>query len=309
MIKLNINIKKIVLYLVGICLISYGIAMALSFGHGNLLKVSDKDYKVNESKELSTNSISRIYVDSSAADVYVSKGSKVNVTAQALGNVSSTSNNIPKLDCYKDGDTLYINFKRKGPSIHIFDFTNKSDVKLNITIPEAYKNNLEVYSSAGDTSIKDLSLNSMYAKLSAGSMDLENLNIAEKLTLNNSAGGIDGKSIVCKTSAIDASAGNIKLEDFSGDIQGRNSAGNTSISYSKFNNNVDFRSSAGNIKLTIPKDSKFKLDAYASAGDVDCDFPLSSTGSGAEKEVKGSVGESNNIIQLKNSAGNIDINN
>lgn len=303
MIKLKVNVKKIVLYLVGICLISYGIAMALSFRHGSLLKIADKDYKVNERKEINTNGISKIYVDSSAADVYVSRGYKVNVTAEALGNVSSTSSNIPKLDCYKDGDTLYINFKRKGPSIHIFDFTNKSDVKLNITIPEAYKSDMEVDSSAGDTSIKDLNLNKMYAKSSAGKMELENLNISAELTLKDSAGDINGKSIVCKTSTIDASAGSIKLEEFSGDIQGKNSAGNTDISYSKFNNNIDFKSSAGNIKLIIPKDSKFKLDAYASAGDVDCDFPLSSSGGGVEKEVKGSVGESNNVIKLKNSAG------
>ncbi|MDD3225695.1 MAG: DUF4097 family beta strand repeat-containing protein, partial [Clostridium sp.] len=73
------------------------------------------------------------------------------------------------------------------------------------------------------------------------------------------------------------------------------------------NNNINLQNSAGTIKLTLPKDSKFNLDAYTTAGDIDCDFPIAVTGTNHERSM-GQVGESNNTVKIRNTAGNIEIN-
>ncbi|PJI07778.1 MULTISPECIES: DUF4097 family beta strand repeat-containing protein [Clostridium] len=303
---MKFNIKKIVIGLLGIMLICYGIGAAIfSYDYKNI-RLNKSNYNYNTSKTLDVNGIKTIYVDTSDSSMSVASGDETNAKVDVKGIVTTNSYNRPKLNCYKKGDTLYIEFKRKHS--FMIGWYNSSQVKMNITIPKIYNNNMEVYSSAGDVSLRNLKLDDLYSKLSAGNLDMGNLNL-KSLTCKNSAGRITGDNIICNTSSVDSSAGNIGLTNFSGDIKSRNSAGKTSVQYNKFNNNVDLKNSAGNIYLTLPKESKFNIDASVSAGDINCSFPITVNGTRHENSVIGRVGESNNTIKIRNSAGNVEINN
>lgn len=303
---MKFNIKKIVIGLLGIMLICYGIGVAIFCYDYKNIRLNKGNYNYNKSKTLDMNGIKTIYVDTSDSGVNVTAGDGANVKVDVKGNVTTSSYNKPELNCYKKGDTLYIEFKRKHD--FIMGWYNSSQVKMNITIPKIYNNNMEVYSSAGDVSLRDLKLDDLYSKLSAGNLDMGNLNL-KSLTCKNSAGKITGDNIICNKSSVNSSAGNIALTNFSGDVESRNSAGKTSIQYNKFNNNVDLKNSAGNIYLILPKESKFNIDASVSAGDIDCSFPVTVNGTKHDNSVIGKVGESNNTIKIRNSAGNVEINN
>lgn len=303
---MKFNIKKIVIGLLGIMLICYGIGAAIFCYDYKNIRLNKSNYNYNESKTLDVNGIKTIYLDTSDSGVNVTAGDGSNVKVDVKGNVTTNSYNRPELNCYKEGDTLYIEFKRKHS--FMIGWYNSSQIKMNITVPKIYNNNMEVYSSAGNVSLRNLKVDDLYSKLSAGNLDMSNLSL-KSLTCKNSAGKITGDNITCSTSSVDSSAGNIELTNFSGDIRSTNSAGKTSIQYAKFNNNVDLKNSAGSIYLTLPKESKFNIDASVSAGDINCSFPITVNGTKHENSVIGRVGDSNNTIKIKNSAGNVEINN
>ncbi|MDD3225696.1 MAG: DUF4097 family beta strand repeat-containing protein, partial [Clostridium sp.] len=209
---MNFNIKKIVLGLLGILLISYGIAACIFLTQYKSNYFVKRASNYNTSKNLNTDGIKKIYVDTSESSINVTTNNEHSAKVNVSGTLSTTNrNNKPELNCYKQGDTLYIEFKRKNNmSLTLF---NNSDINMNISIPKSYNNDLSVYCSYGK-------------------INLDNLKV-KNITCSNSAGKITGDNINCSTSSIDSSAGDIELTNFRGDISSKNSAGKTIIQYAK----------------------------------------------------------------------------
>jgi len=58
----------------------------------------------------------------------------------------------------------------------------------------------------------------------------------------------------------------------------------------------------------LPKNAQFDIDFKGSSGEYEIDFPITITGKGKDSEIKGSVGESNNLIEVETSSGDFIIN-
>lgn len=318
--KNNFNVKKVVLCLLGVMLVSYGIAALTFFSFGNfsfttndklgghgLFQLAGNSYNYHASKSMDLDGIDEISIDFYSGDIKFNNEGTNSIKVKVDGEITaSNAYTEPELKCYKEGKTLYVELTKK----HMGFFLNySSDIVANISLPISYKNNLKVVSSAGDVNINGYELKNLDCKLSAGKLQMKNVS-ATTFTYKNSAGNLNADNLKTRSSNLRASAGKIQITKFTGDIEGSNSAGNTEIQYDKFNNNVDFSASAGRIKLTLPKASAFKLDAEASAGSIKSDFSsININGEFGEKTAKGEVGKSNNMIQLKDSAGSIEINN
>jgi|GEM_PF-1655026 len=318
--KNKFNVKKVVLCLLGVMLVSYGIAALIFFSFGNfsfvknnkpgkhgLFQLASSTYDYNASKSMDLDGIDEISINFYSGDIKFNNEGTNSIKVKVDGDITeSGAYRKPELKCYKEGKTLYVELNKN----HMGFFLNySSDITANISIPTSYKNSLKVVSSAGDVNISGYEFKNLDCNLSAGKLQMENMS-ADTFTYKNSAGDLKADNLKTRSSNFKASAGKIGITKFTGDIEGSNSAGSTDIQYDKFNNNVDFSASAGQIKLTLPKDSQFKLDAKASAGSIKSDFSdVNINGEFGEKTAKGEVGKSNNMIQLKNSAGSIQINN
>lgn len=323
--KDGFNIKRVVLCLLGVMVASYGIAALIFFSFGNfsfvemqnnynkfgahgIFHMSNHDYNYHDNKSASLDGIDKISVDLYCGDVKFTNEGANSIKVKVDGTVSTNSAySRPELKCYKEGSTLYVKLVGKS---HIVFFGNySSNMNVSVSIPNSYKNDIKVVSSAGDMEISDYEFKNFDCNLSAGSLLMNNMS-ADTFTYKNSAGNLKADNLKTKHSNLKASAGKIQITRFTGDIEGSSSAGNIEIEYDKFNNNIDFSASAGRTKLTLPKDSQFKLDAEASAGNIRTDFSgINISGEFAEKTAKGEIGKSNNMIRLESSAGSIEINN
>ncbi|WP_234122735.1 DUF4097 family beta strand repeat-containing protein [Clostridium hydrogenum] len=320
--KDNFNIKKIVMCLVGIMLIAYGIAAITfftfgkfsfeeaksnynKFGAHGIFHLSSHDYNYHDSKTMQLDGIDEISIDLSAGNVKFNNEGTNAIKVKVDGTITSSSSTKPQLKCYKQGGILYIELIRDH-GIIFGDYSQNIDV--NISLPTAYRNNMKIVSSAGDVDISGYEFKALNCKLSAGSLVMNNMS-ADKFTYKNYAGDLKADNLKTKSSEVRASAGKIQITGFTGDIEGNNSAGDTDIQYNKFNNNIDLTATAGQIELTLPKDSKFKLDAAASVGSIESNFSGINVSGEISKSASGEIGKSNNIIKLKNTAGNIKINN
>lgn len=316
--KNKFNVKKVVLCLLGIVLVSYGIAALIFFSFGNfsfvknnrlgnhgLFQLASNSYDYHASKSMNLDGIDEISINFYSGDIKFNNEGTNSLKVKVDGDIDvSGAYTKPELKCYREGKTLYVELIKKGFFLHY-----SSDITANISIPTSYKNSLKVVSSAGDINIGGYEFKNLDCKLSAGKLKMQNMS-ADTFTYKNSAGDLNADNLKTKSSNFRASAGKIQITKFTGDIEGVNVAGNTEIQYDKFNNNVNFSASAGNTIITVPKASEFKLDAKTSAGNIKSDFSgVDISGKFGEQVAKGEIGKSNNIIQLKDSAGNIEINN
>ncbi|OPJ54573.1 DUF4097 family beta strand repeat-containing protein [Clostridium oryzae] len=329
--------KFIALPIIFLAFIFLGTFIGLGFRH-----VKGHRYVINETKTSSLNGIDEISVDVSDANLnfYSGKGNKlktaVDGTMSAIGNYSK-----PRLKYYKSGNTLHVEF---GESHQVIMFSDSSNMKMDVYIPEAYKNSIKVKSSEGDVSISNFKIDKLNCQLDDGDLNVSNINVSEfsnensegditaknittdsasinssdgdvkldefnaaSITYNNSEGNLEANNISVKSSSFESSDGDIDISGFSGDIKAVNSEGDTKVQYNDFNNDVQIESSDGDIQLELPRDAKFNLAANTDDGDLKCDFPVTVSGSRSESTLKGNVGSSSNKVKLNNSEGNISI--
>lgn len=316
--KNKFNVKKVVLCLIGVVIVSYGIAALIFFSFGNysfvknnklgnhgLFQLASNSYDYHASKSMNLDGIDEISINFYSGDIKFNNEGTNSLKVKVDGDIEVSGPYAkPELKCYREGKTLYVELIKKGFFLHY-----SSDITANISIPTSYKNSLKVVSSAGDINIGGYELKNLDCRLRAGKLQMQNIS-ADTFIYKNSAGDLNADNLKTKSSNFRASAGKIEITKFTGNIEGTNMAGNTEIQYDKFNNNVNFSASAGNTIITVPKNSEFKLDAKTSAGNIKSDFSgVDIKGNFGEEMASGKIGKSNNTIQLKDSAGNIEINN
>lgn len=183
--------------------------------------------------------------------------------------------------------------------------TGNTDLKLDIYVPQDYSKNLTIESSSGDISIKDsINLDKVVIKTKSGDMNIYNLK-AVSLEACAASGDFEGKDITVETVSVNASSGDVNIEDLNGDLSGVVSSGDINVANSEFNYNIDLTVSSGDAKVTIPKSSEFYIDAAASSGEITCEFPVVVEGKSHGNTLKGVVGNSKNKINIKASSGDI----
>lgn len=307
-----------------------------------LVDTRKNNYNINSTKTMNLNGIDEICVNVSEANLKFYNGKENEIKASVNGNASATGiYKKPELKCYKSGSTLYVELIEK----HQFHFSFNSNVNMNVYIPNSYKNNIKITTSSGDVKVDNYNFKNFDCELKEGKLNISNIN-TDKFNYKNSSGDMDSNNITAKTAYISSSEGNVKLNGFntdtfnyknrsgdlkgyniqtksttidssegtvsiigfSGDLQSSNRSGDTDVEYSKFNNNVNITSSEGQIKLRLPGDSKFNIDADTNEGKIECGFPINVSEVKDEEKLNGKIGDSTNQIKLRNSSGDISIN-
>ncbi len=68
---------------------------------------------------------------------------------------------------------------------------------------------------------------------------------------------------------------------------------------------VSLKTHSGNVRLTLPADTGFDLDASVFSGVIETDFPVTAVGKISAREVRGTVGGGGASVNLKAFSGNI----
>lgn len=186
---------------------------AISDGNINVTPVSSRTAKkyictVDEEKELPAQDKGKISVDGFDADVIIYTHSQNSVKAHFYGEVKTgNKDRIPYLEMEENGKTLIV--RVKYPKNITFSYFYSSELQLDVTIPEAWLNDLNISTVSGDISAQNLSGADVSLKSNSGDIK---------------AGNVTGKYITVETTSGDIDVANFngdkgKIKFTSGDLQ------------------------------------------------------------------------------------------
>ena len=290
--------KKASLFIFFVVLVSIAIGALLFLSTGNFSFINNENSKkTTNAKTISLENINEISIKNSSVDIKVVSEDRTDAKINLINSKNSISTST------KD-NKVSITVAPSSNNIFFFNFT--PNVRLEITLPKSYLNKLSLESSSGNMSLNNVSLSDLTCALSSGNLSIKDLTITN-LKCTSSSGTLNGTAINTVDSIFSSSSGNILLKKFTGNIETTTSSGDTKIGYEKFNNTLNAHTSSGNVRLTLPKNSEFNLDALSNSGNINCSFPLDIKNSYKKKTLQGTVKNDTNKIYLRTSSGNINI--
>jgi DUF4097 and DUF4098 domain-containing protein YvlB len=144
-------------------------------------------------------------------------------------------------------------------------------------------------------------------KLTSGDLTMEN--ISGDAYVKGVSGDIDVTKV----------KGSIKAEAVSGDIKLLEVSDASTIDVKTVSGNVtyqgvikpgahdEFKTMSGDVRVTIPADSSFDLEASTFNGDINSEFPITTNGKISPREIRGTVGKGGATLSVKTFSGNVDI--
>jgi DUF4097 and DUF4098 domain-containing protein YvlB len=144
-------------------------------------------------------------------------------------------------------------------------------------------------------------------KLTSGDLTMENI------TGDAYVKGVSGDIDVTKVK------GSIKAEAVSGDIKLLDVSDASTIDVKTVSGDVtyagvikagardEFKTMSGDVRLTVPADSSFDLEASTFNGDINSEFQITTSGKISPREIQGTVGKGGATLILKTFSGNVDI--
>ncbi|MGH4123921.1 MAG: DUF4097 family beta strand repeat-containing protein [Clostridium sp.] len=263
---------------------------------------SDK-FNINTTKEFSKENIKTINVETVSTDVNIITTKEDKIKVHFYGNTKSKKT-VAYLETNLNEDNLDILIKYP---VFMLSLNGSMKAKLDIYIPERYKNNLKIDTTSGDAIIGNLQLDKFKFDTTSGDAKINVLTTNETI-FDSTSGEVNVKSLLSKKNEFDTTSGDIKIENITGDILGESVSGSFKFNYKDFGNDINIDTTSGDVELKLPKKSEFKLDFDSTSGDLKNDFPITVTGEADKHEIKGTVGNGNKTIKIDTTSGNVTIN-
>lgn len=186
---------------------------------------------------------------------------------------------------------------------------------------EGIRGPLEV--SAGSGSLKISAIGDrVHAETGSGDIDIDRVkgNVRAKtgsgsIEANGIAGAFEGDSgsgpITLQQTApgsvrVDTGSGGMELHGVTGSLEAKAGSGNIQADGSP-TGAWSVHTGSGEVKLKLPSDAAFNLDAHTSSGSISVEHPHAVQGSVGRKEVRGRVGGGGVPVEVETGSGDIQI--
>ncbi len=304
-----------------------GAAFILAFVAAPALAAEKFEERFEKTEALAMNG--KLYLSNVSGQIEVATWKNAQVKVEALktskaGSLAKAKENAAEvtIEVTKEGDLVRVETKypkRRG-GFWGGDSINVS-VDYKIWVPEMAA--VELKSVSGDVRIAPIGGKAKVNCVS-GNVDLLGAAGAEidlvsgELTLENIAGDAYVKAVSGNITAIKV-MGSIEVEAVSGEIDlrdvseaqtvnAKSVSGNiTYIGKIKMGGRYELKAHSGDVRMTLPADSAFDLDANTFSGDIDIDFEIQVVGKISPREVHGTVGKGGATVVLKCFSGNVDL--
>ena len=307
---MNKTLKTIVWITAGVAVVSLGIAAVLFFATDMTGSLKPGNgITVDERKSFAIGGIDHINMRTSSTDVYVAAGDGDTVDLWLHGTVyTDQPDAVPALAAEKSGELLEISLERKDGRKWVLGFFS-SDLVLEIRIPQNYRGALVVNTSSGDVEINDQVLSELSVETSSGDMRLNAVQ-ASTIAMESSSGDHTAEGLNAGQATITSSSGEIRVRDLQGSVKAESSSGDITLRYREFTSDLEVESSSGDVELFLTESAEFQVEARASSGDIDCEYPV--TLNGADSEMRkhrlyGTVGAGTQRVSVTTSSGDITI--
>jgi len=286
----NMNIRKIVIWLVVIAVVALTIAAIAFFSTENYME-SFRDRNnfegnsIDEVKTFGIYQLKEIYIHSVSSDVSVFSTDEEDIKIYFYGRAALKSEKaMPKLITNLEGSKLKIEIEYPKA---LFYWT-AADVVLDIYIPRNYRDNVIIDAVSADVDISNLDINNFQCKTVSGDLKIKSLG-SDNLTLKTTSGEVNIMDFT----------GNLKTDSVSGDIN---------VRYRVFDNNIDVKTISGKVEIDLPQNAEFYLKTNTVSGEVVAKFPITIISFNKMNQLEGTVGTGDNRIIIDTVSGDICIN-
>ena len=286
--KSNVNIRKIVIWLFVIAVVSFTIAIIAFFSTENYM-VSFRDRNnfegnsIDDVRTFGVDQLKEIYIHSVSSDVSVFSTEEEDIKIHFYGRSALKSEKaLPKLITNLEGSKLKIEIEY--PKVLFYN----ANVVLDVYIPQDYRENIIIDTVSADVDISNLDLNNFQCKTVSGDLKIKTLG-SDSLTLKTTSGEVN-------------------IMDFRGNLEANSVSGDISIRYRVFDNNVDVKTISGQVEIDLPQNAEFYLKTNTVSGEVVAKFPITIISFNKMNQLEGSVGAGDNNIIIETVSGDIYIN-
>jgi DUF4097 and DUF4098 domain-containing protein YvlB len=199
---------------------------------------------------------------------------------------------------YKGAKNISINFEITVPP----DTAVRTHSGSGDQIVEGIRRNLELESGSGDMRLRDIS-GEVHAQ--TGSGDLEGRAIAGTIRAEAGSGDVRLEESGDGEVRVHTGSGNIEVKGAKGSLYVEAGSGDVTIT-GNVASHWSVRTGSGDVRLDLPHEAAFDLDASTSSGDVTVDHP-----GALEREhhtVKGKVGSGGPPLEVHTGSGDVHIN-
>ncbi|MBA7549900.1 hypothetical protein ES705_42403 [subsurface metagenome] len=299
----NTNIRKIVIWLVVIAVVSLTIAAIAFFNTENyIVRFWDrsnfegnsidevKTFDIDKVKTFDVEQLKKIYIHSVSSDVSVFSTDEEDVKIHFYGSSTAGSEKeLPNLITNLEGNKLKIEIKYpKALLYYPKELFYNATVVLDVYIPQDYTGNINIDTVSADVDMSGLDLNDFKCKTVSGDLRIESLG-SDNLTLHTTSGDVD-------------------IVDFSGNLEADSVSGDIDVEYRVFDNNVDIKTISGKVKIDLPQYAEFHLKTNTVSGEVVAKFPITIISFNKMNQLEGTVGTGDNRIVVDTVSGDIYIN-
>jgi hypothetical protein len=193
------------------------------------------------------------------------------------------------------------------------------DTHIDVTVPRSYRVNASttggdvrlqsvagpsrLHTSGGNLSARDVK-GDFEGHTSGGQVRIESM---EGSVNAHTSGGSMFLSDIKGDVDADTSGGDVRVVKVDGKIRAGTGGGSVRCELTGPNRGVSATTSGGSVWLTLPKDVTATVDAKSSGGEIESDFPISTT-RWSEHRLSGTINGGGNEIYVRTSGGNITLN-
>jgi len=266
----------------------------------------------------------KVIINNISGGVVVKSWDKAEVQIAArkvcdVGSAARAKENFAKvtIEVTKSGNIVQIDTKypERARNINV-------SVHYELTIPD--KASLKVKNVSGSVEAAVIG-GAFEGNVTSGSVTLSQMggtvdcrNVSGRIELTDGAGEIDLKTVSGNIRAVrvkgsvdaETTSGRVELSDISEAKNVRVKVLSGGISYdgtmapgARFN----FETLSGGVRVTLPADAGFELDAEAFSGRVNSEFPVTMQGTISPKELRGIVNNGGANLRVKSFSGSIEI--
>lgn len=232
---------------------------------------------------------------------------KLNIIPSNRKDLEATLEGKGKLSVNESGDTIKVTHEQKWYEWLPFFSTSI----VTVYIPEDYGKDMGINLSSGTVNFASLEANQAFKlenltiDMSSGDVNLQNLDVID-FKHHGSSGNLSIDSLASKTSSIDISSGNVKIADFTGELEADISSGELVVQMKELTDEVDIDVSSGSVQLDLPDKADFVLKGDIGSGDLSYNYPLT-----IEKEdnhnIRARHGAGKHKIDIDVSSGSVKI--
>lgn len=278
--------------LVGILLIAIGLFILVGIGQRILpfpAKTVEKSIALDSTKTVT------ITMDSENVQIIPEKRDDIKVALYKKGFQRDG------ILTSKHGDKIAIGIKNKG-----WHWLFNWGAAVKIHIPKDYAEALDVNMGSGNFAFdgKTMEMKNLVLNITSGNARVNDI-LVDRLSGDVHSGNISLEQIKAGVQAhIKVRSGNVAIKHFSGPLYIDTSSGNVTAQVDTLEKDITVNTRSGNIRLNIPEDAGYRINAELKSGNIKNLLPLKVTMSGSNY-LAGTHGNGSSLITIKGWSGNV----